>query len=379
MTTTNAALREWVAESAKLAQPDSIHWCTGSDVERDELTQLMLSTGDLLELNQATFPNCYLHRSNPSDVARVEHLTFICTKEKEDAGPNNNWMDPAEAHRKVDALFAGCMKGRTMYVVPYCMGPITSPYARCGVEITDSPYVVLNMRIMTRMGAAALARIEKDGTLREGPALGRRPEPRPPPDHAFPRRTLDQEHRLRLRRQRAARQEVPCTAHRELPGAHRGLAGRAHADRRHREPARRGALHRGGVPVGLRQDQPRHADPARHDAGLEGLDHRRGHRVAARRVGRPPARDQPGGRFLRRRAGHEPEDEPQRLRDDPPRHDLHERRGDGGQRAVVGRPHHRRAGHRLAGPPLRQGERTRPRTRTRASRCRPSRTPPTTT
>jgi phosphoenolpyruvate carboxykinase (GTP) len=152
MTTTNAALREWVAQSAKLAQPDSIHWCTGSDVERDELTQLMLSTGELLELNQATFPNCYLHRSNPSDVARVEHLTFICTKEKEDAGPNNNWMDPAEAHRKIDALFAGCMKGRTMYVVPYCMGPINSPYARCGVEITDSPYVVLNMRIMTRWG-----------------------------------------------------------------------------------------------------------------------------------------------------------------------------------------------------------------------------------
>jgi phosphoenolpyruvate carboxykinase (GTP) len=168
MTTTNAALRDWVAETAKHTQPDRIHWCTGSDTERDEITQLMLASGDLLELDQATFPNCYLHRSHPSDVARVEHLTFICTKDRDDAGPNNLWMDPAEAHRKVDALFEGCMKGRTMYVVPYCMGPILSPYARCGVEITDSPHVVLNMRIMTRMGAQALARIERDGNFVKG-------------------------------------------------------------------------------------------------------------------------------------------------------------------------------------------------------------------
>ena len=99
------------------------------------------------------------------DVARVEHLTFVCTQEQEDAGPNNNWMAPADAHAKIDALFEGAMKGRTMYVIPYCMGPIKSPYARLGVEITDSPYVVVNMRIMTRMGAPALERIEKEGTF----------------------------------------------------------------------------------------------------------------------------------------------------------------------------------------------------------------------
>ena len=163
MTTTNAALRDWVAECARLTQPDKIHWCTGSDTERDELTSMMLGSGDLLALDPATFPDCYLHRSDPSDVARVEHLTFICTSKREDAGPNNLWMDPAEAHRKVDAIFDGCMKGRTMYVVPYCMGPITSPYARCGVEITDSPYVVLNMRIMTRMGTEALELIGENG------------------------------------------------------------------------------------------------------------------------------------------------------------------------------------------------------------------------
>jgi phosphoenolpyruvate carboxykinase (GTP) len=168
MTTTNDVLRDWIAETAKLTQPERIHWCTGSDTERDELIELMLETGDLSRLNPETHPNCYLHRSDPSDVARVEHLTFVCTRAKDDAGPNNIWMDPAAAHEKIDALFEGCMKGRTMYVVPYCMGPIASPFSRCGVEITDSPYVVLNMRLMTRMGTDALRRIEKDGTFVRG-------------------------------------------------------------------------------------------------------------------------------------------------------------------------------------------------------------------
>ncbi|HWK75331.1 MAG TPA: phosphoenolpyruvate carboxykinase (GTP) [Povalibacter sp.] len=164
----NASLKSWVEDVAKLTQPDSIHWCTGSDAENSKLIDAMLATGDLIKLNPATHPNCYLHRSNPSDVARVEHLTFVCTRNREDAGPNNHWMEPAEAHRKVDALFEGAMRGRTMYVVPYCMGPIDSPFSRCGVEITDSPYVVANMRIMTRMGGDALRRIEREGTFVKG-------------------------------------------------------------------------------------------------------------------------------------------------------------------------------------------------------------------
>jgi phosphoenolpyruvate carboxykinase (GTP) len=162
------ALNRWVDEVARHTGADAVHWCDGSDRENHALTELMLERGDLIALNQDTHPNCYLHRSNPSDVARVEHLTFVCTPGADDAGPNNNWMAPAEAHRKIDALFEGCMKGRTMYVVPYCMGPIDSPIARCGVEITDSPYVVANMRIMTRMGAAALARIEREGRFVKG-------------------------------------------------------------------------------------------------------------------------------------------------------------------------------------------------------------------
>jgi phosphoenolpyruvate carboxykinase (GTP) len=163
-----ATLNDWVDSIVQLTQPDLVHWCDGSDAEYNALVALMLASGDLERLNSSTHPNCYLHRSNPSDVARVEHLTFVCTQREQDAGPNNHWMDPAQAHAKMDALYAGCMKGRTLYVVPYCMGPIDSPLARCGVEITDSPYVVANMRIMTRMGAAALARIEKEGSFVKG-------------------------------------------------------------------------------------------------------------------------------------------------------------------------------------------------------------------
>jgi phosphoenolpyruvate carboxykinase (GTP) len=128
----------------------------------------MIEAGQLLPLNPAQFPGCVLYRSDPADVARVEHVTFVCTPKREDAGPNNPWMEPAAAHAKMDALFRGCMRGRTLYVVPYCMGPIDSPFARCGVEITDSPYVVLNMKLMTRMGRPALQRIAREGRFVRG-------------------------------------------------------------------------------------------------------------------------------------------------------------------------------------------------------------------
>ncbi len=161
-------LNLWVQEVAQLTKPDAIHWCDGSETERRALEALMVDRGDLLPLNPQTHPDCFLHRSHPSDVARVEHLTFVCTRHQDDAGPNNNWMEPSVAHQKLDALFDGCMRGRTMYVVPYCMGPIGSKLSRCGVEITDSPYVVANMRIMTRMGTPALARIEHEGRFVRG-------------------------------------------------------------------------------------------------------------------------------------------------------------------------------------------------------------------
>jgi phosphoenolpyruvate carboxykinase (GTP) len=128
----------------------------------------MLADGTLIGLNETTHPNCFLHRSAPNDVARVEHLTFVCTRDQADAGENNNWMDPAEAHPKMDALYAGCMRGRTMYVIPYLMGPYGSPFSRAGVEVTDSPYVVANMRIMARIGSRALAHIEAGNSFVRG-------------------------------------------------------------------------------------------------------------------------------------------------------------------------------------------------------------------
>src|SRR5215469_7281758 len=144
------AVADWVNSVRELTQPRAIHWCEGSEAEARELTTQLLRTGELKALNGEYFPGCHLYRSAPNDVARVEHLTYICTRSQEDAGPNNNWMDPAKAHAKLRELFRGCMRERTLYVIPYCMGPIDSPLSRCGVEITDSPYVVLNMMIMTR-------------------------------------------------------------------------------------------------------------------------------------------------------------------------------------------------------------------------------------
>jgi phosphoenolpyruvate carboxykinase (GTP) len=166
--TRNRPLAEWVAEIARLAKPDRIHWCDGSEEERQRLTRQAVETGDLITLNQSKRPGCYLHRSNPNDVARTEQLTFICTPTKEEAGPTNNWAAPEETYRKLRGWLDGAMRGRTMYVVPYVMGPLGSRFAKVGVEITDSIYVVLNMRIMTRMGKAALDMLGVTGEFNRG-------------------------------------------------------------------------------------------------------------------------------------------------------------------------------------------------------------------
>jgi len=152
----NSALKAWVDEVSARTKPSSVHWVDGSDAEHARLVAEMVEKKVLYRLNGERYPNCHLHRSDPSDVARTEHLTFICSERQEDCGPTNNWMEPSEAKRKVGALFDGSMRGRTMYVIPYLMGPVGSPFSKVGIEVTDSPYVVASMRTMTRMGTRAL-------------------------------------------------------------------------------------------------------------------------------------------------------------------------------------------------------------------------------
>jgi phosphoenolpyruvate carboxykinase (GTP) len=154
--TSNPHLQSWVSQMSKMCQPDNVVWLDGSEEEKKSLTELAVAKGILIPLNPQKHPNSYLHRSNPNDVARVEQLTFICSKTKDTAGPTNNWMAPDEAYAKLTGLFTGSMKGRTMYVVAYVMGPLGSEHSKVGIELTDSVYVALNMRIMTRMGKQAL-------------------------------------------------------------------------------------------------------------------------------------------------------------------------------------------------------------------------------
>ena len=168
MSQLSRAVSEWVDSVRELTQPSEVHWCEGTRSEREALTAQLVREGQLQRLDAEAFPDCYLYRSDPGDVARVEHLTYICTRAQDDAGPNNNWMDPQAAHEKMRELFRGCMRGRTLYVIPYCMGPVDSPLSRCGVEITDSPYVAINMLIMTRAGRCALERIAREGTFVRG-------------------------------------------------------------------------------------------------------------------------------------------------------------------------------------------------------------------
>jgi len=164
----NSHLVSWVDEMVKLCKPDRIVWCDGSEAEARQLLEEAVSSGSLIPLNSEKRPDGYYHRSNPNDVARTEELTFVCTPTKAEAGPTNNWMEPVDAYRKLRGIFDGSMKGRTMYVVPYLMGAHDSPFAKVGVELTDSVYVALSMRIMTRMGQIALDRLGTSDDFNRG-------------------------------------------------------------------------------------------------------------------------------------------------------------------------------------------------------------------
>ena len=160
--THNKKLKEWVNKMARMCKPDDIVWIDGSDEQKQLLEKEALLSGEIMHLNQEKLPGCFLHRTAVDDVARTEHLTFICSKRKRDAGPTNNWMSPQSAYKKAKAIFKGAMAGRTMYVIPFSMGPVGSPFSKIGVELTDSRYVVLNMMIMARVGDIVLRQLEKD-------------------------------------------------------------------------------------------------------------------------------------------------------------------------------------------------------------------------
>ena len=333
----NTHLLSWIEECVRLTKPDRVVWCDGSAAEKDALTQEAVRLGILIPLNQKKLPGCYLHRSNPNDVARTEQLTFICTRTKEEAGPTNNWMAPEDAYGSSVGSFDGSMTGRTLYVVPYVMGPIGSPLAKVGVELTDSLYVVLNMGIMTRMGRRALDALGSSNDFNRGlhSMLDLNPERRFichfPEDNTvwsvgsgYGGNALLGKKCLALRiGSFLGRREGWMAEHMLIVGAE--------------DPNGETTYVAAAFPSACGKTNFAMLIPPKRFRRLEGQDGGRRHLLDASRTGRPALGHQPRGGLLRRGARHEPRHESERDAHDQQGHDLHERGADPGRRRVVGR------------------------------------------
>ena len=330
----------------------------GTKKEHLAICEMMVKKGQFIKLNPKTRPDCYLARSHESDVARVEGRTFICSKKEIDAGPTNHWMDPVEMKKLMTKSYKGCMKGRTMYVIPYAMGPIGNPITQYGIEITDSPYVVVNMNIMTRTGDAVLKHLGKDGSFIPCIHSVGAPLKKGQKDVAWPCAKKIEDKFIT---------QFPEDG--EIWSFGSGYGGNALLGKKcfALRIASKLAKDQGWMAehmliltltspekkqYHLRQDEPR--DDAPQAPGLEAPDDRRRHRVAQAGRRRPPLRDQPRERLLRRRAGHLDGLEPERAQELQEGHDLHERGADPGWRHLVGGHGHQgpEAGRRLEGQSL---------------------------